>query len=161
MEKPKFVYVTLIDTTPEKLWAALTSPEFTAQYWYGARIHSTWQVGSPVTFDDAGGDLLAGEVLKVDPPRTLSYTFQPLRDAEQRAERPSRVTFEIETLGAGPGPQGSAVKLTVTHDDFPENSKVIQGISNGWPGILSSLKTLLETGRALGLTKTCGGGEKH
>ena len=149
MEKPKFVYVTLINTTPEKLWDALTSAEFTVQYWYGARIDSSWKVGTPVTFEDEGGKVLAGEVLKVDPPKTLSYTFQPQKDEEMRAEKPSRVTFEIERLG-------DVVKLTVTHDDFPENSKVLPGISNGWPGILSGLKSLLETGHGLGLVKTCG-----
>ena len=159
MEKPKFVYVTLIATTPEKLWAALTSPEFTQQYWFGCRINSTWQVGAPVTLDDGDGTVLAGEVLRVEPTTTLSYTFQPQRDAEQRAERPSRVVFEIEPMGDGPGVQGNAVKLTVTHDDFAENSKVFTGISNGWPSVLSGLKTLLETGRALEVVKTCGGGK--
>ena len=152
MEKPKFVYVSVIATTPEKLWAALTSPEFTQQYWFGCRLNSTWQVGAPVTLDDGDGTIVAGEVLRVEPTTTLSYTFQPQRDAEQQAEGPSRVVFEIE-------PMGNVLKLTVTHDDFPATSKVFTAISNGWPSILSGLKTLLETGRTLDMVKTCGGGK--
>jgi uncharacterized protein YndB with AHSA1/START domain len=152
MEKPKFVYVTYIQTTPETLWAALTDPEFTRQYWYGNSVESDWKVGSPVIYRMRGQATDEGKVLLCDPPRLLAYTFHHLLDEEMRREPPSRVTFKIEQLASGPGPQGPAVRLTVTHEDFPADSKVFPEISTGWPSILSSLKTMLETGSALELT---------
>ena len=138
MDRPTFVYVTYIATTREKLWEALTNGDFTAQYWCGSRIESDWQVGSPVHHVNGGQFELDGEVLAVDPPRRLSYTFHDYASEE----RPSRVVFELE-------PNGNAVKLTLTHDDFEPGSTMIQGISVGWPQILCSLKSLLEAGAAL------------
>lgn len=144
MDKPGFVYVTYIATTPEKLWTALTNSEFIQQYWFGRQAESDWKAGSPVVYRyDQGRKLdITGEVLRSDPPRLLSFTFHAETSEEYSRERPSRVTYEIE-------PAGSLTKLTVTHDDFDAGSKVLQGVSNGWPAILSSLKSLLETGEAL------------
>ena len=142
---PTFVYVTYIATTPEILWQALTDGAFTRQYWFGTRIESEWRPGARVTFwrDDAVSD--SGEVLEYAPHRRLSYTWHVEFHEEFRRERPSRVTFELETVGA-------AVKLTITHDDFDPGSKVCQAISGGWPKVLASLKSFLETGRALAMT---------
>ncbi len=149
MEKPKFVYVTYIDTTPEKLWAALTQTEFTRKYWFDTSIESDWEVGSSVQFR-RGGEITDDQILLVcEPPRLLSYTWHPLLQEDFRNEKPSRVTFEIEPLDGKSGMQGKAVKLTVIHDDFPAESKVFPRISNGWPVVLSSLKSLLENGAAL------------
>jgi len=148
MQPPKFVYVTLISTTPEKLWAALTDPRFTVQYWGGTSVESDWQPGSPVVFRWHGEIVHNDKILKSEPPRLLSYTFHPLHIKELLGEPPSRVTFEIEEYAVKPG-QGPVVKLTVTHDEFPADSQIFPKISNGWPDILSSLKTLLETGRAI------------
>lgn len=143
MDKPRFVYVTYIDTTPEKLWEALTGGEFTFQYWAGRRIESDWRPGSPVRLvrEDGGVDL-QGEVLRAEPPRFLSYTFGAVGPDGRLQEPASRVTFEI-TRSMG------HVKLTLTHDDFPADTKILDGISQGWPAILSGLKSLLERGRAL------------
>ena len=154
MEKPQFVYVTYIATTREKLWEALTGGEFTRQYWGGRKITSDWTVGSPVHHFKEDGTLeWKGEVLVYDPPNKLSYTFDVLTDEEMpdykgekadlvNKEKPSRVTFELkEYMGE--------VCLTLVHDNFEMGSKIIQGISNGWPAILSGLKTLLETGKTL------------
>ncbi len=150
MNKPRFVYVSYIATTPEKLWQALTSGEFTEQYWFGRCVESDWRPGSKVTFTyDQGRKVdLVGQVLRCEPPRLLSYTFHE----QSMGEPPSRVTFEIE-------PAQSMVKLTVTHEDFPPDSQLFERISRGWPAILSSLKSLLETGRALylGPPKECSG----
>ncbi|MCE8039841.1 SRPBCC family protein [Halomonas sp. MCCC 1A11062] len=152
MNKPEFVYVTYIDTTPDKVWQALTNGEFTRQYWGGRSITSDWQVGSTVKHLKPDGSLdWAGEVLEADPPRRLSYTFDPSGEmsgqkseqtAQPQAEKPSRVTFEIEEYMG-------KVRLTLTHDRFEPGSKVLQGISVGWPAILSSLKSLLEKGEPL------------
>jgi len=151
--KPKFVYSTLIATTPEKLWAALTDPEFTAQYWGGTRLESDWTAGSRIVFRWQGKIVHDDTILKSEPPRLLSYTFHPLHMEELRSEPPSRVTFEIEEFKGQSTRQGPVVKLTVTHEDFPADSKIFPMISNGWPDILSSLKTLLETGRAIEFAK--------
>lgn len=147
--KPKFVYVTLITTTPEKLWEALTNPEFTAQYWGGTRLESDWKVGSFVDFRWRDKVVHHDTILESNPPRRLSYTFRPLHMEELLGEAPSRVTFEIEEFTDLARPEEKAVKLTVTHQEFAEDSKIFPMISSGWPHILSSLKTLLETGHAI------------
>ena len=143
MDKPPFVYVTYINTTPEKLWEALTDGEFTRQYWGGRRIESEWKLGSSVRHvrEDGGVDW-EGEVLQAQPPRLLSYTFHMQISARHRGERPSRVTFELASVG-------SVVKLTVTHDDFDAESATFETTRHGWPAIISSLKSLLESGSPL------------
>lgn len=154
MSKPDFSYVIYINTTPEQLWKALTEGEFTRQYWGGRQITSEWTVGASVRHVKADGSLdWRGEVLESDPPHRLSYTFIPENDDEMPGyegekvdlttpEKPSRVTFEIAEYM-------DQVRLTLIHDQFEENSKVLQGISVGWPIILSSLKSLLEGGSPL------------
>ena len=141
-DKPVFIYVSYIASTPEKVFKALTSPEATGKFWFGNAVTSDWKVGSPVTFHREGKLILKGEVLEYDPPRRLSHSFQPMHDEKFSGERPSRVVYEIEQ-------QRDQVKLTVTHDDFAEDSKVFASISNGWPLVLSSLKSYLEANRVL------------
>jgi uncharacterized protein YndB with AHSA1/START domain/DNA-binding transcriptional ArsR family regulator len=153
-----FVYATYIKTTPEQLWAALTDPAFTRRYW-GVGLVSDWNVGSTVTWQLPKDVTIADSqqvVLAAEPSRRLSYTWHTLtpeffvaypdtREAMDKArdEPRSKVTFEIE-------PQGSdLVKLTVTHDDFEPGSIILGGVSEGWPAIIASLKTLLETGEPL------------
>ena len=155
MSEPKFVYVTYIATTPEKLWQALTDGAFTEKYWFVTRIQSEWTLGARVTFtrDDKVSDY--GTVLECDPPRRLSYTWRVDFHEEFRHERPSRVTFEIEQMLGGNG-RPTEVKLTVTHDDFDAGSKVFRAVSGGWPVVLASLKTFLETGHALAMASAEG-----
>jgi uncharacterized protein YndB with AHSA1/START domain len=146
MADAPFVYVTYIKTTPERLWEALTTSAFTEKYWSGTRIQSDWRVGSPVQLIDHEGQVSdTGEVLAADRPRRLSYSWRVDFHEELKKEGASRVTFELE-------PADDTVKLTVTHDQFVDNSKVRIGVSTGWPQILASLKSLLETGSALELT---------
>ena len=142
MSKPEFVYVTYIETTPEKLFQALTDSEFSKKYWFGTQLRSDWTVGSPLALvmDDTVTD--TGTVLEFDPPKRLSYSFHhEIREAA-RKEKPSRVTFVLE-------PFGKLVKLTLTHDGFAPDTVVIGDISKGWPAILASLKSLLERGEPL------------
>jgi uncharacterized protein YndB with AHSA1/START domain len=150
MSEPKFIYVTYIATTPEKLWQALTDGAFTERYWFGTRIKSEWTLGATVTFlrNDVVYD--SGAVLECEPPRRLSYSWSVKSHEEFRGERPSRVTFEIEPMTSAGGTK-SEVKLTVTHDDFDIGSKVFLAISGGWPVVLASLKSFLETGNALAI----------
>ena len=141
MSKPEFVYVTYIETTPEKLWDALTKSEFSERYWWGTKVLSNWKVGSPFALEWRGTVTDTGVIVEADPPRRLCYTWSNASE-EFRNERPSRVTFVLE-------PYGKLVKLTLTHEDFEQDSKMLQGISKGWPAIMSSLKSMLESGQAL------------
>ena len=147
MNNSRFVYVTYIRTTPEKLWDALIKPEFTRQYWCGVWHDSTWKPGASWKLmipDGRVGD--SGEVIESEKPRRLVLKWRNEFRPELKAEGYTRCTMEIE-------PAGSAVKLTVTHEiDLPE-SKMIEGVSSGWPNILSSLKSLLETGESIEETR--------
>jgi uncharacterized protein YndB with AHSA1/START domain len=139
MSKPQFVYVTYIETTAEKLWHALTDGDFTERYWFGHRVTSDWKVGSAYGFANQGKPTVEGEVLISDPPRRLAYSWNNRKDAA-RGEGTSRVTFDLE-------PRGNVIKLTVTHDELEE--KTLRDISGGWPMVIASLKSLLETGHPL------------
>jgi uncharacterized protein YndB with AHSA1/START domain len=155
----EFVYVTVIKTTPETLWQALTQPSFTHRYW-GMGMESDWKVGSPIKAQfgpDQPFKEVGQLVLESDPYRRLSYrwhNYQPEHKgmfgwsdetfAELIQEPLSKVTFDLEPLG-------DAVKLTVLHDGFAGDTEMLRGISGGWPFILSNLKTLLETGSTLEL----------
>lgn len=144
MSKPEFVYITYIETTPEKLWEALTSSEFSKRYWWNTSVVSDWKIGSPFALVMDGQTTDDGEVLEADPPRRLSYTFRNLMDERAKREKPSRVTFVLE-------PHGKLVKLTLTHEGFAPDSVMLDGISKGWPAIMSSLKSMLESGTALAI----------
>lgn len=143
MSSPAMIHVTYIETTPEKLWQALTSGAFTQLYWFGRRIESDWTVGSPVRFYDSADDSLtdSGEVLVYDEPKTLAYTFKNEFLESRQDETPGRVTFTITPAG------DSVVKLQVVHDQIAEGT--VEGWRNGWGPILANLKTYLETGRTL------------
>ena len=142
MSKPEFVYVTYIETTPEKLWEALTDGDFTERYWFGARLKSDWKVGSTFEMLRSDGTVSdAGKVVEVDRPRRLAYTFVNISE-KYKSDRPALATFVIE-------PYGKLVKLTLTQEGFAEGSKFLDGISKGWPAIMSSLKSILETGHPL------------
>ena len=144
--KPSFVYVIYIAATQERVWQALTDGAMTRQFWYGRRVDSDWKIGSPVTFwyEREGAEAVSdtGIVLESHPPRRLSYTFHVEFIDELRDAHPSRVAFDIE-------PAGGDVKLTLTHDEFEPGSKVMAGVSQGWPIILCSLKSFVETGKPL------------
>ena len=144
MSKPEFVYTTYIETTPEKLWEALTSSEFSKRYWFGTEVRSDWKVGSPFALVTDGKTSDTGEILEADPPRRLSYSFKHQLFEEMRNEPATKVVFTIE-------PHGKIVKLTVTHEGFIEGSKLLGAVSKGWPAILSGLKSLLETGKVFAI----------
>ena len=147
-----FVYAIYIMTTPEKLWQALTDGDFSANYWFGFRVKSDWKTGSPIYVRNAdfleGKGNLEGKVIACDPPRRLTYTFtRPADPLAAQRKGPSQVTYEIT-------PVGPMVKLTLTHEnllpqDLEKQTNTLRGINNGWPAILSSLKSLLETGQPL------------
>ena len=148
MQKSTFVYVTYIRTTPEKLWRALVEPEFTRQFYFGMVIESEWKAGAAwrtVGSDGAVKD--SGEIVEIDPPRRLVLTWRNEFRPEMKEEGDSRMSYELEQ-------EGEMVKLTVLHQMDKPESKLIRAVSNGWPMILSSLKSLLETGESLEETRT-------
>jgi len=135
-----FVYVTYIRTTPERLWSALTSPEFARQYWLGAWPEAEWKLGGSwkLCYPD-GRTADTGEIVAFEPGKRLGIRWRNEFRPELKAEGWSLCTMEIE-------PAGEAVKLTVTHGMERPGSKFIGAVSEGWPQVLSNLKSLLETG---------------
>ena len=135
---PSHVFVVYIQTTPERLWEAITNPAFTRRYFFHGNVQAEWRPGAPLTYThaDSGHLLVDGEVVELDPPRRLVTTW---RFATNTEDRPSRVTWEIE-------PVGKACRLTLLHDQLEAGSQTFSDVGGGWPAVLSSLKTLLETG---------------
>jgi uncharacterized protein YndB with AHSA1/START domain len=138
-ETSSFVYVTYIRTTPEKLWAALTTSEFMKKYWFGMNIETDWKAGSPwkLIFPD-GRIADTGKIVELDRPRRIVLKWRNEFRPELAAEGYARCSIELE-------PQDGAVKLTISHTIERAQSKLIEAVSGGWPRILSNLKSLLET----------------
>ncbi|WP_145947853.1 SRPBCC family protein [Paenibacillus sp. Y412MC10] len=144
MCKRSFVYVTYIAATPENLWQALTDGDLTEKYFFGTRVESEWTVGSSVNYLRGGEVTDYGKVLACDAPRQLSFTWIYKGDNTPR-NSPGVVTFELQ-------PMGSVVKLILRHEnlldsDFVDEERTFEGYNNGWPAILSNLKTFLEQAR--------------
>lgn len=152
MTKPDYVYVTYIATTPEAVWRALVDTDVTSRYWAdptgddpGHVNVSDWRPGSQWEhrrLDAARTVDIVGKVVESTPPHRLVLTWARPGDTEDDSKH-ARVTFDVEPHGDG------LIRLTVTHEDLERDPEMLAGISNGWPKILSNLKTLLETGRAL------------
>lgn len=160
MEKVEFIYATYIRTTPEKLWEALTNGDFSVKYWFGFRFEVELKVGGnvrilPPSGMEEHGDH-AGKVLVCEPYRKLVYTWNQ-KDAPEVAKQRdslSRVTYELT-------PMGSQVKFRLIHEnllpeDVEKDPNTFRGINNGWPAVISSLKSLLETGEEISFKTDCG-----
>lgn len=148
VNKASYVYVTYIQTTPEKVWNALQDPEMTKEYWGRHRNRSDWRKGSPWShedYDDANAVRVVGTVLESNKPHRLVLSWVHPADKDNPA-KVSRVTFQIEEAFG-------AVRLTVMHDDLEPGGDMLRAISAGWPAVLSSLKTLLETGASMPMTR--------
>lgn len=161
MNKQEFVYATFIRTTPEKLWEALTNGDFSQKYWMGFRIEVEQKVGGklfiypPKGLEKFGNH--AGEVLACEPYRKLVYTWntsdKDKPEVARKRDSLSRVSYEIT-------PMGPQVKFRLVHEnllpeDIEKDHTKFQGINNGWPAVISSLKSLLETGEAINFSVTC------
>jgi uncharacterized protein YndB with AHSA1/START domain/DNA-binding transcriptional ArsR family regulator len=136
MDKPSYVYATFIASTPERIWEALTDEDQTAEYW-GHRNVSTWTKGSTWEHvrDDGSGTDGGGTIVEIDPPRRLVHTW-----GFNNGGSVSRVTYDLE-------PVEDVVKLTITHENLTADEYA--SISGGWPIVLASLKSFLETGTPL------------
>lgn len=146
MDKPRFVYTTLIKTTPEKLWDAITNPEFTRQYWGGMENHSDWKPGSKWEHhnpaDQKDPVWVAGRVVECNRPKRLVLTWADPEDLSDE----SLVTFEIQRIE-------DITQLTVIHGDFKPGSTMAPKVEQGWPKVLSSLKSYLETGTGIDILR--------
>jgi uncharacterized protein YndB with AHSA1/START domain len=138
------VFQIFIRTTPEKIWEAIIDPKLTAKYFYGSRVESTFEPGAALTYHNADRSHVDadGEIIEADRPRRLVTTWRSLWGPEMSTEPPSRVTWEIEETGEG------VCRLTLTHDRLESSPITAQAIA-GWSFILSSMKSLLETGEPL------------
>ncbi|WP_221567963.1 SRPBCC family protein [Alkalihalobacillus sp. TS-13] len=147
MSNHTFVYATYIATTPEKLWEVLTSGEFTKKYFFGREVQSDWEEGAEVKYLRGNGELdVSGKVLNCEPYCNLSFTWIHAEDSTERSQ-PTIVTFELT-------PMDDTVKLTLIHEnllevDYTVERDTFRGYNNGWPAILSNLKSYLETGKTL------------
>ncbi|MCE9649304.1 MAG: SRPBCC family protein [Parvibaculum sp.] len=142
-----FVYVSYIRTTPEKLWSALTNPDFMKQYWFGTYCESEWEPGSSWRMIQADGQVSdVGEIVEAEPAKRLVIKWRNEFRPDLTSEGYSICTMDIEPI------QG-VMKLTITHSINREKSKLIEAVSGGWPRILSNLKSLLETGQVVLTTK--------
>jgi len=142
MSAPKHVYEVYIRTTPERLWHAITDPAMTAAYYFNTEIQSDFTPGSPYTMRKPDGELsIDGEILEADPPRKLIQSFN-MRWNPEVDDPPSRVTWEIT-------PMGDTCRLSLTHDGFASETRTYSEVAGGWSLILSSLKSVLETGEPL------------
>ncbi|HEY1291503.1 MAG TPA: SRPBCC domain-containing protein [Chloroflexota bacterium] len=145
IDRPRHVFQVYIRTTPEQLWRAITDPDFTQRYLHRTRVASSWRSGESVTYWAGNEVAVDGSVLVADPPRRLVTTWSFRRRADLRDDPPSRVTWEIEPLG-------ETCKLTLIHDRFPGETATFKSVGTGWPIVLSSLKSLMETGEALSIS---------
>jgi len=142
-EKTSFVYVTYIRSTPEKVFEAIIKPEIARRYW-GHENVSDWRAGSSwehVRTDEQRTVDLVGKVVEITPPTRLVITWANASQAADPASY-SRVSFDV-------APYDEMVRLTVTHDELEAGSAMAKGIQQGWPIVLSSLKSLLETGQGI------------
>ena len=141
--KPATVYTIYIASTPEKVWQALTTAEFSRKYFFGNSVEIDLSIGGAFIVRTPDGALhISGEVIECDPPRRLTVTFNVNWPELIEKLGPTLVTYEIE-------PVGEAVQLTMTEShDRPLSDDILEGGRRGWPAILSSLKSVLETGHA-------------
>jgi uncharacterized protein YndB with AHSA1/START domain/DNA-binding transcriptional ArsR family regulator len=143
-QKPRLVYQIIIQAPRERVWEAITTPEFTSRYYYGSTLRTDLTVGSPFTYHmHDGSPIVEGEVIASDPPGRLVHSYHSLWPP-MNEDAPTRVTWELESM------PGGVTKVTVVHDDFTGETATYKGLQGGgWAWILSNMKTLLETGEPM------------
>ena len=142
--KPRQLYQVYIKASPEKVWQAITTPEFTTRYFYGCYIESTFKPKAKLTHytGDRSSVMVEGEIIEADPPHRLVHTWNLRYDPKFAADAPSQVTWEIASE------DGQVSKLTVIHE-FETEDESFAEVASGWSWVVSNLKTFLETGEAL------------
>lgn len=159
MEKIEFIYAAYIRSTPEKVWEALTNGDFSQKYWMGFRVEFELKAGGAMRIHppkgmERHGDH-AGEVLVCEPCRKLVYTWKQQDQPEVARKRNglSRVTYELTPMG--PHTRLRLIHENLLPEDIEKDPNTFRGINNGWPAVVSSLKSLLETGEALAFQTSC------
>ena len=143
MDKPVHIYKAYIRSSVEEVWDAMVNPDKTVQYFYGTRVESSWEVGTPIKYFYPDGDAASdGEIISIDAPKRLEISFQALWDEELVKEGPAREVWALTDVNW-------MVELTVELYDVAEDSKTLAEFSNGFPYIISGLKSLVETGEGL------------
>lgn len=143
MDKPVHIYKAYIRASVDDVWKAITDGDVTVQYFYGARVQSDWQVGSPMHYHDSNGGLVSeGEIIAIDPPNRIEFTFQALWDPALAAEGPCREVWAIQDVNG-------MAELTIELYDVAVDGPTYDDFVNGFPYIVSGLKTVLETGTPL------------
>jgi uncharacterized protein YndB with AHSA1/START domain len=138
MSLPALVFEVEIKSTPEKIWEAITSPDWTRRYFFGTEVRSDFRRSSKVEWlSDTGAAMCDGEILEIDPPRRLVTSWRSLWSPEMGLETPSRVTWEIEE-------RVDRCLLRVTHDRLDAAPKTRAGVSQGWPGIIERLRDCVQ-----------------
>jgi uncharacterized protein YndB with AHSA1/START domain/DNA-binding transcriptional ArsR family regulator len=142
--RPRIVHQIIIKASQERVWEAITTPEFTARYYYGSTLKTDLSVGSPFTYHMSNGaPIVEGEVIASEPPNRLVHSYHSLWPP-MNEDAPTRVTWELEAM------PGGVTKITVVHEEFQGETATYQGLqSGGWAWILSNMKTLLETGEPM------------
>jgi uncharacterized protein YndB with AHSA1/START domain len=145
MAAPRHIFQTFIRATPEAIWQAITDPDFTRRYFHRTAIESAFTPGSPVRYVlPDGSDAVVGEIEEIDPPHRLVITWRVMYDAVATEEPPSRVEWVLTPGDAG------VTRVTTIHRDLALSPITSAGVGDGWPWILDSMKSLLETGEPLG-----------
>ena len=145
MSEPVYSYTTIVRGTQEQVWDAIVNPDQTVQYFYGTAVESTWEVNSPLEYrmPNSGALMSTGSILAIDEPWLLDISFHAMWDPELEAEGAVREVWTLEPM------DGGVVSLTVELFDLALDSKTLTDFSDGFPFILSGLKTLVETGTPL------------
>lgn len=142
MRPNEFVYTIYLSAKPQQVWDTITENDGPRDWWSDTHMLSTFKSGSTIVFRRADNDDVQGEILESEAPHKLVHTFRVGGHGPMHDEGVSLVTFEITT-------NGPSTMLTVKHQGFPDDSAVLKGIAKGWPAILSSMKSFIETGKAL------------
>ncbi len=154
----RHIHETYIKSSPERIWQALTDPEFTRRWFFDTSIQSGWEPGGGYQYLMADGSAaLGGTIVEFDPPRRLVMTFNMLYLPEAAAEPESEVTWEIIPVGEG----GDLCRVTLLHGDLALSPVTWQRTGTGWPVLLSSVKSLVETGEPLGEVPEVSGSPFH
>jgi uncharacterized protein YndB with AHSA1/START domain len=142
--KPAITYETYVGAPASKVWRGLVDGELTKQYVYGTRFNGELKPGAPYAYLGEGDwKVVEGKLLDVKAHERLAMTWRAQWDEAVKDDRPSRVTYELVPTGP------DVTRLRVVHDDFDAETATYRGSVDAWPMMLSSLKTLLECGRAL------------
>ena len=138
MSQPALVFEIEIKSTPEKIWDAITNPDWTRRYFFGTAVRSEFRRTSKIEWQNPDGTTACdGEILELDPPHRLVTTWRSLWSPEMSLETPSRVTWEIEE-------RAKSCLLRVTHDRLDAAPKTRAGVGQGWPGIIERLRDAVE-----------------